>query len=219
MASGSVSVLAKLALVVGLFLSTVAIANDDVIEYSDISGDDDEPKRHQRVVNPADLEPAEAEAVYLDMLPTMMEGYAAAGPIGAEYDTWQRFNSAPYRSATHGQRYVNNYANDIAAEAYGRYEEAGTLAVGSVVAKDSIVVTEDGVVIPGPLFVMEKMPEGFNYVTGDWRYILVSPEGDLIGETFGDGSERVGYCIACHAAAAIQGADHLFFVPEDLRLP
>ena len=219
MAIGAYSMLVRFVFVMGFVIASVASGDDDIVDYSDISGDEEEPRRHQRVASPANLEPGEAEAIYLDLLPDMMAGYELAGGIAAVYGTWERFNIAPYRSATHGNRFVNNYANAIAAPAYGLFETAGTLPVVSVVAKDSFVATTDGLVMPGPLFVMEKMTEGFNYVTGDWRYILISPDGALVGETFGDGAERVGYCIACHAAAAIQGADHLFFVPPDLRAP
>jgi hypothetical protein len=211
--------MAVLVLVSGLAMVPIAGSDEGIVEYSDISGREDEPRRHLRVVDPARLEPGEAEIIYRDLLPEMSAGYGPAGGVGAVYGTWERFNTAPYRSATHGRHYVDNYANAIAAEFYRRYEAAGTLPVGSIVAKDSFIVTADRLVEPGPLFVMEKMSEGFNYVTGDWRYKLISADGELVGETRGEGAERVEYCIACHAAAAIQGTDHLFFVPKDLRVP
>ena len=40
-------------------------------------------------------------------------------PIALNFRRWQRFNAAPYKSATHGNRYVNNYANGPAAPSYG----------------------------------------------------------------------------------------------------
>ena len=48
------------------------------------------------------------------------------------YAEWKRWNSAPYLSSTHGNHYINNYANDVASD-YGRYEDAGTLPPGSVI--------------------------------------------------------------------------------------
>lgn len=187
------------------------------IEFSDISGDPDNPRRHLRVENPADLTPKDAEAIYAELLAGMAAGYGLNEAAAAsDYSDWPRYNTAPYRSATHGQRFINNYAN-ATAQAYGLFEDAGVLPVGSILAKDSFTVTSDGIVQPGPLFLMEKMPSGFSYVTGDWRYSMIMPDGSLFGETRGANDERVDYCIGCHLAASIQGFDHIFLVPEALR--
>lgn len=67
----------------------------------------------------------------------------------------------------------------------------------------------------GPLFVMEKMPEGFSPESGDWKYTQIQPDGTLLGETQGVGDAAVHYCIACHAAVADQ--QHLYFVPNAYR--
>ena len=135
-------------------------------------------------------------------------------PVAAEYHTWARFNTAPYLSVTHGNKYINNFANEIATS-YARFEEAGTFPVGSVIAKDSFSVTESHEILLGPLFVMEKMPEGFNEISGDWKYIQIQPDGTVLGETKGEGADAVKYCIACHAA--VEQQDHLFFVPRSYR--
>ena len=63
---------------------------------------------------------------------------------------------------------------------------------------------------------MEKTDSGFYYVTGNWRYSMISDEGRPFGRTNGTRSERVKFFIACHLAQEVQ--DHLFFVPEALRL-
>jgi hypothetical protein len=63
---------------------------------------------------------------------------------------------------------------------------------------------------------MEKMPGDFNYASADWKYTVIGRDGITLGETNGDGSERVKYCIGCHLAA--QQNDHLFFVPEAVRI-
>ena len=179
------------------------------------SGPPEHPRRHYRVADPATLAPAEAQAIYDRLRPDLARRYAAGGDASAgSYQSWRKFNSAPYSSMTHGRRFVNNYANE-AAEAYGEAEGAGQLPVGAIVAKDSFVVTKAGEIRPGPLFLMEKMPAGFNYVTGDWRYSMVTAGGELAGRTGGPGAERVEFCISCHLAQEAQ--DHLFFVPLDLR--
>lgn len=180
------------------------------------SGPPDRPRRHFRISNPAKLSAEEAQAIYEGLRPELKRSYRMSGdPTAAGYQAWTRFNLAPYRSMTHGRRYVNNYANDIAGD-YGKAEEAGSFPVGAVIAKDSFVVTEDGETELGPLFVMEKMSEGFNYVSGDWRYSLITESGEFAGRTGGPGAERVEFCIACHLAR--EDHDHLYFVPPRFRV-
>jgi hypothetical protein len=132
------------------------------------------------------------------------------------YRGWRRYNRAPYRSATHGDRYINNYANAIARD-YGRFGDVGELPVGAVLAKDSFAVTAQGDVFTGPLFLMEKMDKGFDPENRNWRYSMILPDGSIFGETKGDNAARVGFCAICHQAAGDDN-DHLFFVPEDNRM-
>ncbi len=184
-------------------------------QLAQISGDPNQPRRHFRVRRPAKLAPEEAESIYRGLIDELIAGYAAAEhPAARDYRNWPRYNTAPYLSVTHGNVYINNYANET-AEAYGRFEEAGRLPVGAVVAKDSFIAERSGEIRPGPLFLMEKMGKGFNYVSGDWRYIMIMPDGVLFGETYGEDAERVEYCIACHLA--VEDQDHLFFVPSPFR--
>ena len=184
-------------------------------QLAQISGDPNQPRRHFRVRRPAKLAPEEAESIYQGLIDDLIAGYAAAEhPAARDYRNWPRYNTAPYLSVTHGNVYINNYANET-AEAYGRFEESGRLPVGAVVAKDSFIAERSGEIRPGPLFLMEKMGKGFNYVSGDWRYIMIMPDGVLFGETYGEDAERVEYCIACHLA--VEDQDHLFFVPSPFR--
>ncbi len=173
------------------------------------------PRRHFRLRNPARLSADEAERLYVELKPDMATRYGLSGQPGvSNYQTWTRFNRAPYRSVSHGNRYLNNYGNQ-ASQAYGRYEQAGKLPVGSILVKDSMTVSENGEAMPGALFLMEKMQAGFNYVSGDWRYTMIMPDGSLFGTTNGEGSERVKFCISCHLA--VEQQDHLFFIPEEYR--
>ncbi len=175
------------------------------------------PTRHFQVDRPAGLSDPAALTVYLRVLDEMVAGYRVSGDDNAAlYRTWRRYNKTPYRSATHGARFVNNYANTIAKD-YGKYEGAGQMPVGSVLAKDAFAVTERGDVFLGPLFLMEKMPAGFNPGSQDWRYAMIMPDGSLFGKTKGEGAERVEFCITCHRAAGDEN-DHLFFVPEEHRV-
>ena len=173
------------------------------------------PRRHFRLQNPARLSGEEAQRLYGELKQQMAKSYGISKlPGTADYLIWKRYNTAPYRSVSHGNRFVSNYANS-AASAYGLFEQAGRLPVGSMLAKDSVTVGEGGVAMPGALFLMEKMPSGFNYVSGDWRYTMVLPDGSNFGMTNGEGSERVKFCISCHLA--VEKQDHLFFIPEEFR--
>ncbi len=173
------------------------------------------PKRHFRVANPAGLDADRALSVYERIVDKMLAGYALSGLAEArDYRKWTRYNTAPYRSATHGERYVNNYASP-AARAYGRFEAAGPMPPGAVLAKDSFTVTADGGVFSGPLFLMEKLPPGTAPDWGDWRYVMVMPDGSIFGDSRGDAPEAVRFCADCHATAG--ATDGLFFVPERFR--
>ncbi len=178
-----------------------------------ISGDPEKPRRHFRVRQPARLGATEAGLIYRRLSAAIEAAYRRA--VGGGYRDWRRFNTAPYLSSTHGQLYVNNYANQAGA-AYGRYERGGPLPEGAVLIKDSVRATADGETAPGPIFVMEKMAAGFNYVSGDWRYSVIGPEGEVWGTTNGAGAERVEFCIGCHLAR--EATDHLYFPPPELRV-
>ena len=140
-----------------------------------------------------------------------------AATIAEEYQGWERVNTDPYVSATHGSRYVNNYPGPEAAEAYREFEEIGAMPAGGRIAKDSFTVSPDGRVGVGPLFIMEKMAEGFNEASDDWRYAMIMPDGSLFGVTNGPGSQNVQFCAECHAIVA-DDQDSLYFLPEEFRV-
>lgn len=205
------SLVAGLSVLVGWSMS----APGGEVEMSPISGPVDDPRRHLRLRNPAELPRVEAERIYQLFRTAMANGYAASGYDRIDgYQTWQRHNSEPYLSKVHGNHYLNNYSNEVGSS-YGQFEEAGELPVGTVLVKDSFTVTIGREILLGPAFIMEKMPEGFKTVTGNWKYTQVQPDGTVLGETNGEGSDRVDYCIACHLAR--EDYDHLYFVPPDFR--
>lgn len=179
--------------------------------------DPQRPSRHFRLEQPAGLSGADALVIYNRILDDMVAGYGLSSlPYATAYRHWRRFNTVPYRSSRHGERYVNNYANDI-ARAYGRFEESGPLPVGSILIKDSFAVTQRGDVFSGPLFVMEKMPPGFRPAGADWRYTMVMPDGSLFGTTNGQGAKRVEFCAVCHERAGNE-QNHLFYLPPEYRV-
>ncbi len=173
------------------------------------------PRRHFRLRNPAELSNDESEAIYREFQEKMAKIYALSGvPAAQNYQKWQRYNIAPFKSAAHGRRFVNHYAN-AKASTYAKYEKAGILPVGSIIAKDNLTVLGTNKILPGALLLMEKMPADFNYVSGDWRYTMIMPDGSIFGTTNGDGSEKVKFCIGCHLA--VEKQDHLYFPPKKFR--
>ena len=175
------------------------------------------PTRHFRATRAADLTALDLITIYDRIRDAMAEAYKGSGSdIAALYTSWTRYNAVPYVSATHGDRYINNYANSI-AKGYANLGEVESLPQGSILAKDSFEVSRDGDVLTGPLALMEKMPPGFNPRSRDWRYTMIMPDGTVSGTTNGEGSEQVEFCIGCHVAAG-DDMDHLFYVPERYRV-
>lgn len=148
----------------------------------------------------------------------MTAGYAKSGNLWAKwYSQWKNFAKQPYVSATHGNRFVTNYASKKARDAYGKFENAKSMPQGGILAKDSFTVTPDGRVSAGPLFLMEKMGGNFHKASGNWRYTLIMPNGQVVGTTKGKGDKNVKFCITCHIAVA-EDQDSMFFLPEEARV-
>ena len=174
--------------------------------------------QHPKIAAPASLSGARAEAVYQAICGGISASYAASGdPVALAYQSWKRYNKTPYRSGPHGERFVNHYANDKAA-GYGKFENLKPLPTGSIIIKDSFTVTRNGAVMTGPLFMMEKMEPGFVPSGGNWRYLMLRPNGALVGMTGGADGNRMKFCADCHKGA---GAEHdfLYFMPKESRIP
>lgn len=173
--------------------------------------------KHPKIVAPAALSGARAEAVYQAIRGEISNNYAAYGdPVVLGYQSWKRYNKTPYRSSNHGERYVNHYGNDKAA-GYGKFENLDPLPAGAIIIKDSFTVTRNGTVKTGPLFMMEKMAPGFAAAGGNWRYLMLRPDGSLVGMTGGADSNKVGFCADCHKAVGAKH-DFLFFMPREARI-
>jgi len=165
----------------------------------------------------AELTDAEAVAVYDCLLKELKAAYAKSdNDIALSYMSWPRYSKQAYLSGTHGNRYVQNYAN-AKARAYGAYEKAGTMPVGSAIAKDSFAVTANGKVTIGPLFLMEKMNAGFSPSSDDWRYTMIMPNGSVFGTTWGAGGAKVQFCADCHMSVT-PDVDSMMFMPDEYRV-
>jgi len=173
---------------------------------------------HPKVPNAAALGGDRAESVYQAIRGQLSASYGKSGdPITAAYQGWRRYNRVPYRSPNHGERFVNHYGNAAAAD-YGKFEKLDPLPVGTVVIKDSFVVTRNGDLMIGPLFMMEKMQAGFASLAGTWRFMMLRPDGTPMGVTGGEGDANVRFCAKCHRDAGAK-RDYLFFMPKEARIP
>jgi len=174
------------------------------------------PKGHLTIENPNQLTAETAKKIYDGIADELAKAYAMAREATVEdYQSWRRLNVGPYLSATHGNRYVNNYANARAA-GYGDLRPGERLAAGSVLAKDSFTVTAEGEVFAAALFLMEKLRPGTRPESGDWRYVMILPDGSYFGDTEGDNAALVAYCHTCHKNRA--STDFLFQVPKRFRI-
>jgi hypothetical protein len=159
----------------------------------------------------------EAANAYDCVIGQMRSAYGKSGhPVAAGYQGWQRYSKVAYQSATHGSRYVQNYAN-AKGRAYGAFEKAGRMPVGATLAKDSFAVNGKGQVTPGPLFIMQKMSAGFNPDGGDWKYTMVMPNGSVFGETKGKNAAGMQFCIECHIAVG-EDQDSMMLLPAEYRV-
>lgn len=164
-----------------------------------------------------ELTDAEAAAAYDCVIDQLRPAYAKSGDeVAARYRDWPRYSRVAYQSATHGGRYVQNYAND-AARAYGAFENSGPMPAGAIIAKDSFAVDGNGSVSSGPLFVMQKMPAGFNGDSRDWKYTMIMPDGTVFGVTNGKNAAGMQFCYECHNSVA-EEQDSLMYLPDEYRV-
>ena len=187
-----------------------------VLEHRSMGADrEGERNAHFRIVNPAELGPTRAEAIYQSIRQSMAARYGESGdPLTDTYQGWARINRFPYRSVAHGGLFVNNYANSAGGELYAARSRATPFPQESIIVKDSFMVTRDGQVLTGPLYIIEKLSPGASIETGDWRFLEIEPDGSLIGAAPGD--RRTHFCAGCHVKPSGAVAP-FFFVPRGIE--
>lgn len=159
-----------------------------------------------------DLEADEIVALYDCLADKLAEGYGKAGDeVGANYRSWAPTSTRPAIQGAHGNRILNTFANDIAAEQYLKYQEEDfTMPVGSVLAKESITISiKKKTARPGPLLMMTKMEVGSMPETNDWLYTGVQPNGKTM-------KVKQSFCHDCHEA--YEDSDFLAYPMEEVRL-
>lgn len=122
--------------------------------------------------------------------------------------TMQHVGSGRFFSRGHaaGRFDAELYANDSARTTFGVANgefPVGARFVEAHFEKSSAAMpappTPDEA--PGPLFMMEKMPKGFDADHGDWKFVALSSTGDLVAQG------KIDSCVGCHDDAP---HDHVF---------
>lgn len=162
---------------------------------------------------PPKLSDAEAIAAYECISPYMAKAYRkSCHPAAVSYRKWTRFSRLSYPAEAHGVRFMNNYADEAARVDYGKWEAAGAMPSGSVLAKDSFIVGDDGRISVGPLFMMAKGEAGSNTAMRDWQYTMIMPSGSMRQD-----AAIQKFCNDCHRRAGAED-DYLMFVPLPFRI-
>lgn len=196
---GSPMAAARFFKVAAAFFLSIPIAAPAGAQQTPANGD------HPAIERAPALSGGEAERLYRQLRAEMASRYRVAHlPEFDGYQDWQRYSGAPYLSKAHGNRYLNNYASRVEVDL--AQPPAGTVvSAGTILAKDSFTVTEAGKVLPGSLFIMEKLAAGRSPATADWRYVAIHPDGSIEGDTTGDSPQGVAYCHQCHQTRSRHG--------------
>ena len=164
------------------------------------------------VEDPFDLGEAEINEIYACLKDKMLAGYTKGDDaVAAVYRDWAPTATRPAVAGPHGNRLLNTFANDIAAEQYLKFEEEGVvMPAGSVLAKESIKInTKKGMAVVGPLFIMTKGEAGAAPDADDWIYSAVQPNGKPM-------KIKQSFCHNCHEA--FEGQDALGYPLEEVRV-
>ncbi len=158
-----------------------------------------------------DLEEDKVVALYACLKDKMAEGYAKEGDeVGSNFRDWAVTSTRPAVAGPHGNRLLQTFANDIAAESYLQFAEEIEMPVGSVLAKESISLSKKKKTArPGPLFIMTKMEAGSIPETDDWLYGGLQPNGKPM-------KFKQSFCHDCHAGWA--DSDNLAYPLEEVRI-
>ncbi|MEL6576858.1 MAG: hypothetical protein AAFQ81_13305 [Pseudomonadota bacterium] len=108
------------------------------------------------------------------------------------YRSWALASTFPAAPGFHGERFLITRVNETGHAAYTEYSETPAIPAGTLIAKESFKVGDDGKVRAGPLFFMEKVAEGTSPETMDWYYYAVAPNGTPMAVNV------MQACNACH---------------------
>ena len=162
------------------------------------------------VADPFDIAEDEVVALYDCISDKMIEGYTKGdNETAANYRNWTNSATRPAVQGAHQERFLQTFANDVAAEQYLKFAyEDVVMPTGSILAKESFRIRK-GKAVVGPLFIMEKV--GLDNATdyGGWLYSGVLPNGKPL-------KIKQAFCHDCHVAWEAQ--DHLAYPVEEVRV-
>ncbi|SEL83833.1 Cytochrome P460 [Roseovarius azorensis] len=164
------------------------------------------------VEDPFDLDAAAVDEIYDCIKATMAESYAKEGDeVAVAYRDWTVTSTRPAVAGAHGNRLLQTFANDIAAEQYLKFADEGVvMPAGSVLAKESITIsTKKKEAVTGPLFIMTKGETGSSPDTGDWIYAGLQPNGKPM-------KFKQSFCHDCHVSWEAQ--DMMAYPLEEVRV-
>ncbi len=131
-----------------------------------------------------DLTAEEAEKVYDCLKQSLVDGYKKGNKrwipkeIVDDYRNWALVTKFPAAPGFHGGRFLMTYVNAVGADTYMEYKEEDVVVPsGTLIAKESFSVSDEGKVRKGPLFIMQKVDKGKSPKTNDWYYMMVAPNG------------------------------------------
>ncbi len=159
-----------------------------------------------------ELNDEEVVALYDCIKDWMAESYAAEGDeIGSSYRDWAVTSTRPAVAGAHSERFLQTFANDIAAEQYLKFEEEGVeMPVGSMLAKESFGINaKKNILRRGPLFIMEKVGLDEAPDTMGWLYSGLQPNGKVM-------KVKQSFCHDCHVGWEAQ--DALAYPLPEVRL-
>ncbi|MGB7244298.1 MAG: cytochrome P460 family protein [Sulfitobacter sp.] len=159
-----------------------------------------------------DLDETQVVALYDCVKDAMATGYAKQGDeVGSTYRNWTVTSTRPAVAGPHGNRLLQTFANDVAADAYLEFAEEGVeMPVGSVLAKESVSISKKKKMArPGPLFIMTKLDAGGAPETDDWLYGGLQPNGKPM-------KFKQAFCHDCHAG--FEDQDFLAYPLEEVRI-
>ena len=164
------------------------------------------------VEDPFDLDAAAVDEIYDCIKATMAQDYAKEGDeVAIAYRDWTVTSTRPAVAGAHGNRLLQTFANDIAAEQYLKFADEGVIMpAGSVLAKESITIsTKKKEAVTGPLFIMTKGEAGSSPDTGDWIYAGLQPNGKPM-------KFKQSFCHDCHVSWEAQ--DMMAYPLEEVRV-
>jgi len=164
------------------------------------------------VTDPFELDAAAINEIYACLKDEMAEKYATEGnEVAVAYRDWTVTSTRPAVAGAHGNRLLQTFANDIAAEQYLKFATEGVdMPAGSVLAKESISISKKKKEArTGPLFIMTKGEEGSAPDAGDWVYAALMPNGKPM-------KIKQSFCHDCHVAWEAQ--DMLAYPLEEVRV-